>query len=192
MEIITILLIAIGLAMDALSVSITSGITIKEIKLVDALKIGGAFGLFQFIMPLIGWFVGSSLRWLISGIDHWVAFGLLTFIGSKMIYESIKEDPDKKKIDPRHSSTLLILAISTSIDALAVGIGFSILNIVILYSAVIIGVVTFLLSFFGVFVGNGLRHLLEKAKTEMIGGIILIGIGTKILIEHLTRSNLKI
>jgi putative Mn2+ efflux pump MntP len=187
MEIITVLLIAIGLAMDALSVSITSGITIKEIRLVDALKIGGAFGLFQFIMPLIGWVAGSSLKELISGVDHWIAFALLAFIGGKMVYESIKEDTNKKKINPRHNGTLLVLAISTSIDALAVGIGFSILNINIIFSSVIIGLVTFLLSFLGVFVGNGLRHLLEKAKTEVIGGLILIGIGLKILIEHLTR-----
>jgi putative Mn2+ efflux pump MntP len=185
MNIVTVLLIAFGLAMDAFSVSITSGITIKKVRFANALKIGSAFGLFQFIMPLIGWLVGSSLKSLISGIDHWIAFGLLAFIGFKMIYESTSESTSKKKIDPLHNTTLLLLAITTSIDALAVGVSFSFLDTNITIPAVIIGVVTFILSFFGVFVGNGLRHFFEKAKTEVIGGLILIGIGVKILIEHL-------
>jgi len=181
---ITIVFIAFGLAMDAFAVSITSGITIKHLNINNALKIATFFGLFQAIMPLIGWLAGLSLRDFISGIDHWIAFGLLSLIGCKMIYESTKVEPSEKEINPLSIYVLLILSVATSIDALAVGISFSLLNIPIAFSIIVIGAVTFLLSFSGVFIGNRSGNLFE-GKIEIVGGLILIGIGIKILIEHL-------
>ena len=185
MDAITIIAIAFGLAMDAFAVSITSGITIKNLKVNNALKIALFFGLFQAIMPLVGWLAGLSLRGFIAEIDHWIAFGLLCIIGFKMIYESSKMEANNKKIDPLNVYVLLMLSIATSIDALAVGLSLSFLNVSIALPAIIIGVVTFLLSIFGVYFGNRFGHYFER-KIEIIGGLILIGIGVKILIDHLT------
>jgi len=185
MDIISIIFIAFGLAMDAFAVSITSGLTIKQLRINDALKIAIFFGSFQAIMPLIGWSAGLSFRDFISGIDHWIAFGLLSLIGCKMIYESSKMEVNSKKIDPLNVSVLLMLSIATSIDALAVGLSLSFLNVSIALPAIIIGVVTFLLSIFGVYLGNRFGHYFER-KIEIIGGLILIGIGIRILINHLT------
>jgi len=136
-------------------------------------------------MPLIGWSAGLSFRDFISGIDHWIAFGLLSLIGCKMIYESSKMEVNSKKIDPLNVYVLLMLSIATSIDALAVGLSLSFLNVSIALPAIIIGVVTFLLSIFGVYLGNRFGHYFER-KIEIIGGLILIGIGIRILINHLT------
>lgn len=185
MDIISIIFIAFGLAMDAFAVSITSGLTIKYLRINDALKIAIFFGSFQVIMPLIGWSAGLSFRNFISGIDHWIAFGLLGIIGCKMIYESSKMEVNKKKIDPLNIFVLLMLSIVTSIDSLAVGLSLSFLNVSIALPVIIIGFITFLLSFFGVFFGNRFGHYFER-KIEIIGGLILIGIGIRILINHLT------
>lgn len=183
MDMITILLIAIGLAMDALAVSISSGIRIKELKIGNALTIAFFFGSFQAGMPLIGWLGGVSARAFITGVDHWIAFGLLCLIGGKMIFESTRIGSNEKEIDPLDIHVLLILAIATSIDALAVGVSFAFLTMAIIIPAIIIGVTTFSLSFLGVFVGNISGHFFES-KIEIIGGLILIGIGVKIVLEH--------
>jgi putative Mn2+ efflux pump MntP len=185
MDIISITFIAFGLAMDAFAVSITSGLTIKHLRINHALKIAIFFGSFQSIMPLIGWSAGLGFRNYISGIDHWIAFGLLGIVGCKMIYESSKMGANNKKIDPLNVYVLLMLSIATSIDALAVGLSLSFLNLSIILPAVIIGMITFLLSIFGVYFGNRFGHYFEK-KIEIIGGLILIGIGIRILISHLT------
>lgn len=177
-------LIAIGLAMDSLAVSITSGLAMRELKINNALKIAVFFGSFQAFMPIVGWLAGLSLTDFISGIDHWIAFGLLSLIGCKMIYESIRLESRPKVIDPMNVYLLLMLSIATSIDALAVGITFAFLEVSIVTPVIMIGVVTFLLSFLGVFVGNKVGHLFEK-KIGIAGGLILIGIGIRILIEHL-------
>lgn len=184
MDMFTMVLIAVGLAMDSFAVSITSGVTTKNLRIANALKIAMFFGLFQAGMPIIGWLAGLSVIELISGIDHWVAFGLLSLIGCKMIYESIKREPREKKITPMNAYVLLILSVATSIDALAVGLSFAFLKIYIATPIIVIGTVTFLLSFIGVFAGNKFGHFFEK-KIEITGGIILIGIGIKILLEHL-------
>jgi putative Mn2+ efflux pump MntP len=184
MNFLSILLIATGLAMDAFAVSITSGITIRHLRIKHALKIALFFGFFQAIMPIIGWLSGISLRNIISGFDHWIAFGLLSIIGCKMIYESFKLKLNEEKIDSQNIYILFILSIATSIDALAVGLSLSFLKVAIILPAIIIGVVTFLLSFFGVYVGNKVGHFFER-KIEMIAGLVLIGIGIKILVEHL-------
>ena len=184
MDAMTIIAIAFGLAMDAFAVSITSGITIKRLKINNALKIALFFGLFQAIMPLVGWLAGISLRGFIAEIDHWIAFGLLSFIGCKMIYESIAVQSNEKQINPLNIYVLLTLSIATSIDALAVGVSFSLINVFFVTPIIIIGMVTFLLSFVGVYIGNKAGHFFEN-KVEMAGGFILIGIGIKILIEHM-------
>jgi len=185
MNIISIIFIAFGLAMDAFAVSITSGITIKSLKINNALKIAAFFGLFQAIMPIIGWLAGLSFREIISDVDHWIAFGLLFLIGCKMIYESSKMEVDNNKINPLNLYVLLMLSIATSIDALAIGLTLSFLNVSIILPSIIIGTITFLLSVIGVYFGNKFGHYFER-KIEMVGGFILIGIGIKILIEHLT------
>ncbi|MBW2652600.1 MAG: manganese efflux pump [Deltaproteobacteria bacterium] len=184
MDAITIIAIAFGLAMDAFAVSITSGITIKNLKINNALKIALFFGLFQAIMPVIGWLAGLSLKDFISEIDHWIAFGLLSFIGCKMIYESITVQSNEKQIDPLNVYVLLMLSVATSIDALAVGVSFAFLKVSIVTPVIIIGTVTFLLSYLGVYIGDRIGHFFEN-KIEIAGGLLLIGIGLKILIESL-------
>jgi len=184
MDIITTLFIAFGLAMDALAVSITHGIATKNFRLDNAIKIAGFFGAFQAFMPLTGWRIGLSLLDLISGVDHWIAFGLLSLIGCKMIYESTKMKPNERGIKSMNIYVLLLLSVATSIDALVVGLSFAFLKISIVTPIVVIGTITFLLSFLGVFFGNKIGHFFEN-KIEVVGGLILVGIGVKILIEHL-------
>jgi len=133
---------------------------------------------------IIGWLAGLSLRDYISAIDHWIAFGLLSFIGCKMIYESITVQSNKKEINPLNVYVLLVLSVATSIDALAVGISFAFLKVSIVTPVIIIGTVTFLLSYLGVYIGDRIGHFFEN-KIEIAGGILLIGIGIKILVEGL-------
>ena len=184
MDAITIVIIAFGLAMDAFAVSVASGLAIKKLKVHHALRIALFFGAFQAVMPAIGWLAGLSLRNLISEFDHWIAFILLAAIGGKMIYESFKLESDKKQIDPLRIDVLLMLSIATSIDALAVGVTFAFLNIAIIWPVAVIGVITFGTSFVGVFIGDRFGHIFES-KIELIGGLVLIAIGLKILLEHL-------
>lgn len=184
MDTITVLFIALGLAMDTFAISITSGFTVRKLEIRYALKIALFFGLFQAIMPLLGWAAGFSLKDFISSIAHWVVFVLLTAIGTKMIYESRVIKKEEKEVVILGIYTLLLLSIATSIDAFAVGFSLSALNVSIINPALIIGIITFILSFFGVFIGNRFGHLFES-KIEIVGGVILIGIGIKILIEHL-------
>jgi putative Mn2+ efflux pump MntP len=184
MDLITIVFIALGLAMDAFAVSIASGVTLKKVRLRYAFRVAFFFGGFQALMPLLGWLAGSSFSSYIAAFDHWVAFGLLTFIGGKMIYESTVLKEAEKKTDPRNLTILFILAIATSIDALVVGLSFSFLNVTIIEPVIIIGVITFLLSFAGVYIGARTGSFFEN-KIEIIGGVILIGIGLKVLIEYL-------
>jgi putative Mn2+ efflux pump MntP len=184
MDMPTILLIAVALAMDAFAVSVASGLNIKQFKVNHALRIAFFFGLFQGVMPVVGWLAGFNLRQFISAVDHWVAFGLLLIIGIKMMVEPLRKRPDKKKINPLNVYVLLVLAVATSIDALAVGLSLAFLKLLIITPAIIIGIVTFMLSFIGVFLGNRTGDFL-KSKVEFLGGLILIIIGAKILIEHL-------
>ena len=184
MDAITIVFIAFGLAMDAFAVSVASGFTIKKLKVHHALRIAIFFGAFQAIMPAVGWLAGLSLRNLISEFDHWIAFVLLAAIGGKMIYESFKLESDKKQIDPLRPGVLLMLSIATSIDALAVGVTFAFLNMAIIWPVAVIGLITFATSFMGVFIGDKFGHIFES-KIEFIGGLILIAIGLKTLLQHL-------
>lgn len=184
MDIITILFIALGLSMDAVAVAIGMGLSIDTLRIRHGLLIGLFFGIFQATMPIIGWAAGRSLREYITGVDHWIAFGLLVIIGVKMIYESLRTKTIDNEIKSLNMYMLFMLSIATSIDALAVGISFALLNGTIITPIIIIGTVTFVLSFLGVGLGKHAGSLLPK-RIEIAGGIILIGIGTKILIEHL-------
>lgn len=180
---VTTILIAVGLAMDSFSVSIANGLTRNNVPVTHALKIGVFFGFFQAIMPVIGWLAGANILEIIAGVDHWVAFGLLSFIGCRMIYESIQKDA-KKVLGSLSLSVLLILSLATSIDALAVGLSLSFLQVSIVAPAIATGIITFSLSFVGMYLGSRFGRFL-KNKIEVLGGVILIIIGINILLEHL-------
>lgn len=185
MELTTIIVIAAGLSMDAFAVSITSGLGMEKFRLRSALRIALFFGGFQALMPVIGYFAGLTIRSFISSFDHWIAFGLLMFVGARMIYESLSNHTDEEKMNTEDLSTLVMLAIATSIDALAVGLSLSFLEVDIALPAAIIGIVTFALSFLGVLIGRRASRALGS-RVEILGGLILIGIGFKILIDHLS------
>lgn len=185
---IEILLLAIGLSMDALSVSIAGGIQIRNVRVSHAFKMAFFFGFFQALMPVLGAMAGTQLKSYISGFDHWIIFAILAFIGGKMIYESkfMKDTGKKKDTDPTRFKILLLLAIATSLDALAVGLSLSFIMVMgnILLTAAFIGAVTFVLCFAGVLLGNLAGHFFED-KIEIAGGLILIGVGIKILLDHI-------
>lgn len=197
MSLVSVLLTSFALSMDAFAVSITKGMTMKNITKKIAFKIAFFFGLFQGGMPLIGWLLGISFEKYIKTFDHWIALILLSFLGVKMIYESIKENKkDEVAMDleinglNQNTSTfdiktkdLLVLSVATSIDALAVGVSFAFLNISIIEVVTSIAIITFLVCFTGVLIGNKIGPIL-KNYAEIIGGIILIFIGLNIFNEH--------
>lgn len=185
MRLYEILFIAVALSMDALAVSVACGIQLKKVRIRHAALIAFAFGFFQLVMPLAGAAAGAGIRGFIAAFDHWVIFAILAFIGGKMIYESIILRKEGEKIDPLHPKTLLFLSVATSIDAFAVGISVSLLAGNIFLIAAIIGSVTFAICFIGVFTGDLAGHFFEE-KIEAAGGIMLILIGVKILVEHLS------
>lgn len=180
-------LIGAGLSMDAFAVSICKGLGMSRLNMRQAAVISLFFGGFQALMPLIGWALGSQLTDFITPIDHWIAFGLLAFVGGKMLWDAFHEDDEDEgsqtdeKLDLKE---LLMLAIATSIDALAVGITFAFLQVAIVPSITIIGLTTFVISFAGVAVGHFFGARFEKPAT-IVGGVVLILIGVKILLEHL-------
>jgi len=179
---ITIILIALSLAIDSFSVSIAIGMANKTLKSYKALTVGLFFGFFQALMPIFGWLGGQSIAEYVYTFDHWIAFALLTLIGGKMIYESITGKLNSF-LGAYTIKLMLTLAIATSIDALIVGFSFSFLDISIFIPSIIIGIVAFLMSFFGVYIGKRFGKIL-KNRIEIFGGLILIIIGLKILIEH--------
>lgn len=179
----TTLFIAFGLAMDAVAVSLSSALNLKGLRITHALRMATAFGMAQAIMPVIGWFAGCGAGDLIAGFDHWVAFVLLVSIGGHMIWGAYKQEDTDLVFDPLHAPRLLLLAMATSVDALAAGLGLSFLRTPILQTAVLIGGTTFVLSLLGVIAGDRIgRHWEDKA--ELVGGVILIAIGVKILVQH--------
>ena len=183
MSFLEVLLLGIGLSMDAFAVSICKGLAMKKITVANAAVVGLWFGGFQALMPLIGYLAGSTFSGHIQKIDHWVAFILLALIGANMIREAVSGE-DEEGSASLAVGEMFLLAVATSIDALAVGVTFAFLEVKILPAVSIIGVTTFIFSVAGVKIGNlfGLRY---KAKAEIAGGIILIGIGTRILLQHL-------
>lgn len=187
MGIVELLLTAIALSMDAFTVSVCKGLGMRRMRYDQALVISLYFGVFQALMPLIGWLLGTSFSRYIQAFDHWIAFVLLAFLGGKMLWDVFHEKEDgeqesaERRLDHRE---LFMLAIATSIDALAVGIAFACLDVNIWSSISIIGVTTLVISFAGVWIGNRFGNRFQK-KAEIAGGLVLILIGVKILAEHL-------
>lgn len=186
MSIWELLILAVGLSMDAFAVSICKGLSVKEAKLKYMVITGVYFGGFQALMPTIGYLLGRNFNDLIENFDHWIAFGLLVLIGGNMIREAVKKEEEEELNASFGFKAMLPLAVATSIDALAVGVTFAFLNVgkMIIPAVSFIGIITFLFSFVGVKIGNifGTKY---KSKAEFIGGVILILIGIKILLEHL-------
>lgn len=178
-----IMVIGIGLAMDAFAVSVCKGLSMKKTNWKSAVIIALYFGIFQALMPIIGYFLGTTFSGFVKSVDHWIAFILLSIIGGNMIKESTDDEIEKRndKVDVKTMSTL---ALATSIDALAVGITFAFFEANLAQSVIIIGIITFILSIIGVKIGNKFGDKFQN-KAEFIGGIILILIGLKILLEHL-------
>ena len=183
MTYIELFVIAVGLSMDAFAVSICNGLSVRKLKPRHAVICGAYFGGFQALMPVIGWLLGRQFEVLIKSIDHWIAFALLVLIGANMIREAVKNEEENLN-DSFTPRTMLPLAVATSIDALAVGVTFAFLDVEIVPEVSMIGVTTFVLSAIGVKIGNvfGAKY---KSKAELVGGIVLVAMGIKILIEHL-------
>lgn len=187
MEILTVILLAIGLSFDSFAVSVYSGLTLPEIRFFQAVKIALFLAVFQSAMPLIGWLIGSNMKSVIEPVDHWVAFVLLGLIGGKMIYEGFSNPVTREIKNPLKIRVILTLSLATSIDALAVGFSFAAILDHILILVFIIGVVTFLASMLGILLGKKTGTIISH-YAEIAGGLILIAIGAKILIEHLFFS----
>ena len=185
MELLTLIGIASGLAMDAFAVSIAVGLSLKQVSLRQTLRLAYHFGLFQALMPILGWLAGRSVERWISPVDHWIAFGLLAVIGGKMIYEALTQDAeDEQRKDPTKGASLVVLSVATSIDALAVGLSLALLGVDIWYPALVIGVVALAFTATGLHLGKRFGALLGR-RVEIVGGVILLAIGARILIEHL-------
>lgn len=179
-----ILLIALSMSMDAFAVCLGAGTQSRTTGPRPVFRLAFHFGLFQFFMPVIGWFAGTTIVRYISAYDHWVAFGLLAFVGIRMICSGFDPTSAEQKNDPSRGWTLVMLAFATSIDALAVGFSLGVVGVTIWYPAVVIGVVTGLISLLGIYLGNRLGQKFGK-RMEIIGGIILVLIGFRILLSHL-------
>lgn len=184
MSLAELFIIAVGLSMDAFAVSVCKGLAMNRMNWKHAGIIGLYFGGFQALMPLLGYLLGVNFKNAIASIDHWIAFVLLSFIGINMIREALSKEEDECPTDDISVQTMTMLAVATSIDALAIGVTFAFLNVQIVPAISFIGITTFTLSIIGVKIGNvfGTRY---KSKAELAGGLILVGMGIKILVEHL-------
>lgn len=186
MTVFNIFALAVALAMDAFAVSIASGVALKQVSGRQFFRLSWHFGLFQAVMPIIGWSAGLSVRTLIASFDHWIAFSLLAFVGLNMLRSVFNdEDDDGTCADPTRGTTLVLLSVATSIDALAVGLSMAVLNVSIWFPSVIIGLVAAFFTALGLFLGSkACRFMLLRKYAEGLGAIVLIGIGLKILYEH--------
>lgn len=180
MNLLMTLAIAVGLSMDAFAVAVNAGLILRPFQLSKLLKLSLFFGGFQAGMPLLGYLTGNILKSWIASVDHWIAFGLLSFVGAKMIYEGLQPKEPDARPDLFSTKTLFLLAVATSIDAFAVGITFSFYQVSVLAAAGLIGITTFSLSAAGVFIGHRIGHFFEKSA-EIAGGIVLILSGLKML-----------
>jgi putative Mn2+ efflux pump MntP len=184
MNIVETLLISLSMAMDAFAVCLGAGTTGQADGPRPTFRLAFHFGLFQFIMPVIGWLAGTTIERYIATYDHWVAFGLLAFVGGRMVWAGFHPDTEKEKNDPSRGWTMVLLSIAVSIDALAVGFSLGLVGVFVWYPAIIIGVVTGLVSWFGLRLGGRLGEKFGK-RMEIVGGLVLIGIGARILLAHL-------
>ena len=184
MNFLEILLIALSMSMDAFAVCLGAGTQVRNPGPRPIFRLAFHFGLFQFFMPVIGWFAGTTILRYISAYDHWVAFGLLAFVGIRMIRSGLDPTNDGQKNDPSRGWNLVLLAFATSIDALAIGFSLGLVGVTIWYPAVVIGVVTGLVSWVGILLGNRLSTKFGK-RMEIIGGIILVLMGIRIVLTHL-------
>lgn len=182
-DFITYLLIGIGLSFDSFAVSVSCGLMRQEIKFKQATVVAFSLAFFQAVFPVIGWMIGSSLKDVISSLDHWIAFLLLAFVGIKMMIEGIKPDGSLQKFDPYKIMVVLGLSIATSIDALVVGLSFGLVDLQIWLAVLIIGAVTFIASMLGMLFGKNIPAKRSR-QSLILGGIILTAIGIKILLEH--------
>jgi putative Mn2+ efflux pump MntP len=183
LDLISILVIAVGLSADCFAVAFSGSIALKSISKKQVIIASLSFGIFQALMPLLGWLAGQTVVDLIAGFDHWLAFGLLAFIGGKMVWESFRKE-EECKTDITKWKTLITLSIATSIDALAVGLTFAFLEVNIALACGVIGITAFLISVLGFILGRKAGKVFGK-RAELIGGLVLIGIGLKILLDHL-------
>jgi len=183
-QFITFLLIGIGLSFDSFAVSVSCGLMKQEIKFKQAVLVAGSLAFFQAFFPIIGWFLGTKINNLIASVDHWIAFGLLTLIGVKMIIEGVKPEGILKKFNPFNLRVLIGLSVATSIDALVVGLSFGFLDVPILFPVIVIGGVTFVVSMLGMLFGKNVPAK-RSHQSIILGGIILTAMGVKIIAEHL-------
>ena len=184
MTLVEIILIAVGLAMDAGAVSMAAAAAGYAEDGRAVFRLSFHFGLFQFLMPVLGWLMGIGFVSHLGAVDHWIAFGLLAYIGGRMIREGLNPDPEVQKKDPSRGMTMVLLSVATSIDALAVGLSLALLDVTIIYPAAMIGVITCGVSIAAIFFGKRLGALFGK-RMEIAGGVVLLIIGVKILISHL-------
>jgi putative Mn2+ efflux pump MntP len=184
MEPVTLVFIALALAMDAFAVALAAGVALYPVSKRQLFRLSFHFGLFQGLMPIIGWLAGLSVQRLISAYDHWLAFGLLSFVGGKMIFEAFHDNEEKQKTDPTRGATMVMLSIATSIDALAVGLSLAVIGVTIWTPALVIAVTASTLTVAGMLLGGKIGMIWGK-RVEVLGGLLLIGIGLKILAEHL-------
>lgn len=186
MDALTLLGIAVGLAMDAFAVAVATGVVLGDVSGRQTFRLSFHFGLFQFLMPLVGWQAGLSVVEYLGGFDHWLAFGLLAVIGGKMIFESFRgEEAERPASDPTRGVSLVLLSVATSLDALAVGLSLGVLRTRIWVPAVVIGLVAGGLTAAGMHLGRPLGIRFGR-KMEIAGGLVLVGIGFKILLGHLS------
>jgi len=184
----TLIGIAIGLAMDAFAVAIASGLALETVTARQTFRLAWHFGLFQALMPVAGWLAGLTVAHWIAPLDHWIAFGLLAFIGGRMIREALRDDAEvRRRSDPTRGWLLVLLSLATSIDALAVGLSLAFLDVAIWYPALVIGLVAGGFTAAGLHLGRRFGSLLGR-RMEVVGGVILIAIGLRILLEHLTME----
>ena len=184
MTFLEILMIAVSLAMDATAVCLGVGTTSHATKLRSRLRLAYHFGLFQFLMPVIGWLAGTTIAPLIAAFDHWITFGLLLFVGGRMIVSGLNPEAEAYSRDPSRGATLVLLSLATSIDALAVGLSLALLKVNIWYPAAVVGIVTAGMSLLGLQLGNRLGQAFGK-RMEIVGGALLVLIGLRILVSHL-------
>jgi putative Mn2+ efflux pump MntP len=178
------LLIAFSMAMDAFAVCLGVGTTGQADTSRPRFRLAFHFGLFQFLMPLVGWLAGTTIARYIADFDHWIAFGLLAFVGGRMIWSGLHPDGHNNRSDPSRGLTMILLSIAVSIDALAIGLSLAMIGVFVWYPAILIGVVTGILSLIGLLIGNRLGRRFGKAM-EILGGLVLVGIGLRILLAHL-------